>query len=234
MDASAWAWPAALWLGVLTSLSPCPLATNVTAVSYIGRLVGLPRRVLSAGLLYTAGRAAAYILLCSAVTWGLLAVPAVSFFLQKRMNQFLGPLLLLTGLFLAFAERLAFSGAGGNFAALAKTWADKGSHWGAAPMGFLFALALCPVSAALLFGSLLPLAVKHGSAVALPAVYGAGTAVPAVIVAGALAWGGGAVGRAFGRMSAIERWARRGTAGLFVLVGGYLTLVHVFGVGSGR
>lgn len=223
---SAWT---ALWLGILTSLSPCPLATNVTAVSYIGRLVGSPRKVLGAGLLYTAGRALAYILLCATVTLGILSIPGVSFFLQRRMNQLLGPLLLLTGVFLLFAERVAFSGGGGKLGALIQRCADRGGLWGAGPMGFLFALSLCPVSAALFFGSLIPLAVKYKSIIFLPTLYGAGTAIPAVALAVALALGGGAVGRAFNRMIGFERWARWATAALFILVGGYMAFTTLRG-----
>jgi cytochrome c-type biogenesis protein len=221
---SAWT---ALWLGIMTSLSPCPLATNVTAVSYIGRLVGNPRKVLGAGLLYTAGRALAYVLLCATVTLGLLSIPGVSFFLQRRMNQLLGPLLLLTGIVLLFAERITFSGGGGRLAVLIHKCADRGCLWGAGPMGFLFALSLCPVSAALFFGSLIPLAVKHKSIFFLPTLFGAGTAIPAVALAVALALGGGAVGKAYNRMSGFERWARWATAALFILVGGYMTFTSI-------
>jgi len=214
----------AIWLGVLTSLSPCPLATNVTAVSYIGRFLAHPRRVFWAGILYTGGRALAYVALCAVVTAGLLSIPGVSFFLQRRMGQLLGPLLLLTGIVLAFAEKFSFGGSGGRLSAFVKNIADRGGVWGAGPMGLLFALSLCPVSAALFFGSLVPLSVKHGSIVLLPTLYGAGTAVPAVVVAAALGLGGGAVGRAYHRLSGLERWARRATAGIFIVVGVAMTV----------
>jgi len=230
MDSFLFVPASAFWLGLLTSLSPCPLATNVTAVAYIGRLVGRPSRVFWAGLLYTLGRALAYVLLCAVVTWGLLSIPGVSFFLQRRMNQVLGPILLLTGLFLVFAERFKLSSGGGRFSALIQRCADHGGWWGAAPMGFLFALSLCPVSAALFFGSLIPLTVKHKSIMLLPTVYGAGTAVPAVVIAIALSWGGGAVGRAYNRMSGVEHWARWVTATLFILVGVYMTVTTLRGI----
>ncbi|HRY29016.1 MAG TPA: aromatic aminobenezylarsenical efflux permease ArsG family transporter [Elusimicrobiota bacterium] len=226
MDAFPVSWATALWLGILTSLSPCPLAANVTAVAYIGRLVGHPRHVLWAGLLYTIGRALAYLMLCAVVVFGLLSIPGVSFFLQRRMGQLLGPLLVLTGLFLVFAERFSFSG-GGRFSALVQRCVDRGGLWGAAPMGFLFALSLCPVSAALFFGSLIPLAVKHNSIALLPTVYGAGTAIPAVVVAVALAFGGGALGKAYNRLSGIERWARWATAGIFILAGAYMAITTI-------
>ncbi|MGW8258007.1 MAG: hypothetical protein ACWGMZ_11015, partial [Thermoguttaceae bacterium] len=45
----------ALWLGILTSISPCPLATNIAAISYIGRRVDSSKQVFLTGLVYTLG-----------------------------------------------------------------------------------------------------------------------------------------------------------------------------------
>ena len=96
----------ALWLGILTSISPCPLASNIAAVSYIGRRVGEPRSVLLAGIAYSLGRAFTYVAVAAVVVSSLLSVPGVSFFLQQRMNQLLGPLLVLAGLYVwAWLER---------------------------------------------------------------------------------------------------------------------------------
>ncbi|HNC74814.1 MAG TPA: aromatic aminobenezylarsenical efflux permease ArsG family transporter [Elusimicrobiota bacterium] len=219
----------ALWLGVLTSLSPCPLATNITAVAYIGRLVGRPRAVLAAGLLYTVGRSAAYLLLCAGVALGLLSIPGLSQFLQRRMNQALGPLLILTGILLFTVDRFTAGGTG-RWVASAQRWADKGGVWGAGLLGFVFAASFCPLSAALFFGSLVPLTVSHRSPLLLPSLYGLGTAIPAVILAVTLSVGGTLVARVYNRMSGLEKWGRRLTGGLFILVGVYLTLIHVFGV----
>ena len=90
----------ALWLGVLTSVSPCPLGTNVLAISFIGRMLVSPRKVLLAGLLYTLGRALGYLTLAFLLVSSLLSAPAVSFFLQEHMNQILGPLLVFVGMVL--------------------------------------------------------------------------------------------------------------------------------------
>ena len=91
---------AALYLGVLTSISPCPLATNIAAISYIGRKVENPRLVINAGLLYTLGRCALYVALAGLLTTTALSIPAVSLFLQKYMHLVLGPVFLLLGMFL--------------------------------------------------------------------------------------------------------------------------------------
>jgi cytochrome c biogenesis protein CcdA len=102
--------------------------------------------------------------------------------------------------------------------------------WGAGLLGVLFALSFCPISAALFFGSLIPLAVSNESGVLLPAVYGAGTGLPVLVVSIAVALGARSVGATFRKLAAFEKWARRVTGGVFVLVGIYLTLVYVFGV----
>ncbi|HNG44794.1 MAG TPA: sulfite exporter TauE/SafE family protein, partial [Elusimicrobiota bacterium] len=122
------------------------------------------------------------------------------------------------------------AGGTGRWVASAQRWADKGGVWGAGLLGFVFAASFCPLSAALFFGSLVPLTVSHRSPLLLPSLYGLGTAIPAVILAVTLSVGGTLVARVYNRMSGLEKWGRRLTGGLFILVGVYLTLIHVFGV----
>ncbi|MDX2176419.1 MAG: aromatic aminobenezylarsenical efflux permease ArsG family transporter [Candidatus Sumerlaeia bacterium] len=176
MNEFAAASAAALWLGVLTSISPCPLATNIAAVSYVGRRVGSARLVLASGLLYAAGRTITYVALGAALSASLLAVPQLSHLLQKYMNILLGPLLVLVGMLLAGLLESPFSGGGGGAGLREK--ADGLGVWGAWLLGVVFALSFCPTSAALFFGSLLPLAVGIDSPFALPALYGVGTRCP--------------------------------------------------------
>lgn len=216
----------AFWLGVLTSISPCPLATNVAAVSFIGRQVEAPRKVLASGVAYTLGRALAYLLLAAVLVASLLSAPQVSHFLQKYLNKLLGPLLILVGMvLLELIPSPSFGLAKG------RAWEKRAAGWGmagAAALGFIFALSFCPISAALYFGSLLPLAVEQESRLLLPALYGVGTGLPVLFFGVLLALGARSVGLWFNRLSAIERWARRGTGVVFILVGIYMTLVHVF------
>ncbi len=217
----------ALWIGVMTSVSPCPLATNVAAISFVGRRVASPRHVLAGGLLYTAGRAVAYTALGTLLVASLVSAPVVSLALQKHMNRILGPLLILVGMVLLDLIPLRMPG---GSTAWGRKWAESGSVWGAGVLGLLFALSFCPVSAALFFGSLVPLAVKHESPLLLPALYGAGTAVPVLGFALATALGAKSLGAAFRRIAAVERWARLATGAIFVIVGIRYCLVHVFRV----
>ena len=227
MEVAELAVVSALWLGLLTSISPCPLATNIAAVSFVGARVGAPRTVLLAGALYTAGRSLAYLVLGAGAVWGLLSLVEVSSFLQGPAHKALGPLLILVGLFLLGV--FTFDLGGGRLAAAMQGRVERWGVWGALPLGIVFALSFCPLSAALFFGSLLPLAVSHESPVLLPTVYGLGTAVPVAVFAVLIALGVNWLGRAFEKVGAFEKWARRVTGIVFVVVGVYETL-RSFGV----
>ncbi len=216
----------AFWLGILTSISPCPLTTNIAAISYVGRRVGKPASVLQAGLLYTAGRILAYLLLGVLLVGSLLSAPSLSQVLQKHMNMALGPLLIAVGLILLELLHLPVSG-GGLSAALQKK-ADALGIGGAGLMGMVFALSFCPTSAALFFGSLLPLALQQQSGLLLPGVYGLATGLPVLVFALLLAFGTNKVAQAFNRITAFEVWARWLTGLLFLVVGGYYCAVYFF------
>jgi cytochrome c-type biogenesis protein len=217
----------AFWLGVLTSISPCPLATNILAISFVGRRVESPRNVLFSGLLYTVGRAVTYVLLGTLLVASLLSAPFISHVLQKYMNAFLGPLLILVGMVLL--ELISFNtGIGLN--TVVQERVDTMGVWGAIFLGVLFALSFCPTSAALFFGSLLPLAVNHQSGIFLPAVFGLGTGLPVLIFAGLLGFGANRVAKAYDRIVAFERWARRITGIIFLLVGLYYSFTRIFGL----
>jgi len=217
----------ALWLGILTSISPCPLASNIAAVSYVGRRVGAPHRVLLAGVAYSLGRALTYVLVGWLVVTSILSVPGVSFFLQQRMNQVLGPVLIAAGLIMLGWLRLPGVNGHGS-GALEQRLAGAGIP-GAAGLGAIFALSFCPVSAGLFFGGLLPLATASHSKLLLPASYGIGTGLPVVVLAALLALGVGSIGRAFDALMRFERVAMRVTGSVFVLAGTYLVLTHIVG-----
>jgi cytochrome c biogenesis protein CcdA len=149
---------AALWLGILTSISPCPLSTNIAAISYLGRRVEKARLVLVSGLLYTLGRSIAYLAVGILATRGLQSIPVVSMFLQKYMSLFIGPLLLIVGILLLDLFRISFGG--GGIGSGMKKNIDKMGIWGAGALGFFFALAFCPTSAAIFFGGIISLGVN--------------------------------------------------------------------------
>ena len=218
----------ALWLGILTAISPCPMATNIAAISFIGRQVGSRKGIFGSGLLYTLGRALAYVVLGVAIMAGLLASGEVSRFLQRYLNEILGPVLILLGMVL-----LGMVGSGASLTLAGnklQQWAAKGGVLFALPLGILFALSFCPVSAGLFFGALIPLSLKHGSRLILPLIYGGGTALPVVVFAFLIAFASESLGKAFHCLSQIELWLRRIAGVLFILAGLYYCLVHIYGL----
>ncbi len=218
----------AFWLGILTAISPCPLAANIAAISFVGRQVGNRRRVLGAGLLYTLGRVVAYAGLGALVTGGLLASAEVSRFLQTTLSELLGPVLILVGMALLGILGAAVSvNLAGNSV---QQRMARGGVFSALPLGILLALSFCPVSAALFFGALIPLSLTCNSWFLLPVVYGGGTALPVVFFAFLIAFASEYLGRAFDRLGQMEVWVRRAAGVLFILAGVYYCLTAIFGL----
>jgi cytochrome c biogenesis protein CcdA len=217
----------ALWLGFLTAISPCPMTTNVAAVSFIGRQYSHPARVALAGLAYVGGRVAAYVALGALLAGGLLSAPAASTFLQRWMNAVLGPILILVGMLLL--GLLAFEpGNGSGRGARLKERAAQGGVPGAFVLGVLFALSFCPISGALFLGSLVPLALAHGAPVVFPLLYGVGTGAPAAVFALLVALGAKSVGALFEKVGRAEGVARKATGAVFVAAGVFFTLRYTF------
>jgi cytochrome c biogenesis protein CcdA len=215
----------ALWLGILTSISPCPLATNMAAVTFLTKRINNVKIVFVSGLAYTVGRMLSYIALSLIITSSLLSVPTVANFLQRYMNKAIGPVLIITGLMLLdiiklkiprltvsknLQGKLAESGMGGAFV-----------------LGLIFALVFCPVSAAIFFGSLIPLVVKSSSGASLALIYGIGTGLPVLVFAVAIALGVTSLSRWLNRITRIEYYTRKITGIVFILVGLYYTGIYI-------
>lgn len=219
----------AFWLGLLTAVSPCPLATNIAAISFTSRKVGSIPHILGAGLCYTAGRTLAYALLGFLLVRGLLAAPEISHLLQKYMNLLMGPLLILVAMVLL--NLLTLPVPSGGIAERFQTRIGKTGIPGAGLLGILFAFSFCPTSAALFFGSLLPLAVKMESGFLLPAVYGIATGLPVLAAAFLLAFGANKAAQAYDRVAVFEKRARQITGILFLAIGIWMTVTITLGVG---
>ena len=216
----------AIWLGILTSVSPCPLATNIAAVSFISRRITQRNIVFLSGVLYTLGRSLTYVVLGVLIVKTLVDVPILSDFLQRYINKILGIVLILIGMILLDLLRIPLSlpSVSEN---IAKKLADKGAL-GSLPLGILFALAFCPVSAALFFGGLIPLAVKAQSGIGLPLIYGIGTGLPVLLFAFLVAAGTGYINNLYYRITRIEFYTKKVTGIIFILVGIYYTLAYIF------
>ncbi|OQX92291.1 MAG: cytochrome C biogenesis protein [candidate division Zixibacteria bacterium 4484_95] len=216
----------AIWLGILTSISPCPLATNIAAISYIGKRLANPRLVFLSGLLYMLGRMLAYLILGIILVAGALSIPKLSYFLQENINKYLGPILIIAGIFLL--ELLPLNITGFGLSRRMQGHVEDYGIWGAFLLGIIFALSFCPISAALFFGSLIPLSIKYDSGFILPSLFGIGTSLPVILFAFLIGLSTRLVSKVFNRLTQVELWARRITGVIFVLVGLYYSLVYIF------
>ncbi len=219
----------ALWFGILTSISPCPLATNIAAVSYIGGRISTKRGVFVAGLLYMLGRMLTYTVLGVILVSSVQSVPAVANFLQKYMNILLGPFLVLIGFILLNIIKFNMGDGAGI---IANKLRDRIKHFGilgAGLLGVIFALSFCPVSAALFFGSLFSVAVKNNSGIILPSIYGIGTALPVLGFGIIMGISTRMLAKVYNKVSVFEIWVRRVTATVFIIAGGYYCITYLPG-----
>lgn len=205
----------AVWLGILTSISPCPLASNIAAVSFIGRKIAKPYYVLLSGLLYTAGRSLFYTILGVVLSFSMQSIPAVSDWLQSNMAYVAGPLLIVLGFIMLDIFKLNLP----KFSLSERTQGkmDRLGLLGALILGFLFAAMLCPVSAAFFFSNLIQ---SEGNVLVL-ALYGIGTGLPVVAFAVVLAFCAGKLSSVYNATKTFEKYARRITAAIFIVVGVY-------------
>ena len=217
----------AMILGILTAVSPCPLATNLTAVAYLGRELDKRRKVFYLGLLYTLGRAVAYSAL-GAVLIFLIRKGEDAFDIQDAISAIgewiLGPALVLIGLFMLFGHLLhlpkfGFSGQTSG------SWTQ--GVLGAFILGVLFAMAFCPTSGMLYFGMLIPMSAVESDGYLLPVVYAIATSLPVLVAAWIIAYSMQSLGRVMGKIAVFQRWFNRLVAILFILVGLYYTVTII-------
>lgn len=209
-------------LGLMTAISPCPLATNVSAVGFIGKDIENRNRVFYNGLIYTAGRAVSYTLLAAVILLGADQL-ALSGWFQQYGEKILGPLLIIIGLFMLGVLNLNLPGIGN----ITRRYQEKGvsSFWEVLFIGILFALAFCPYSGVLYFGVLIPMIVSSSSGLLLPLIFAMATGIPVIIFAWLIAYTVAGVGKFYNGVKIFEKWFRRIVAILFIIIGVYYVIV---------
>ncbi len=215
----------ALWMGILTSISPCPMATNIAAVAFLSRKGGNTRAVSLSSIAYISGRMLAYTLLAYIIATGLLSAPSVSAFFREKLEGLIGPGLLILGMIVSGLISLKIPGIGG-LNQVGNKLAEKGML-GEFLMGVVFALAFCPVSAALFFGGLIPSVIQSGHTVVLPLCYGIGTALPVVIAAVILSRGLQTASKKIGTMQQLGAKIQVITGGVLILAGAWITFANL-------
>ncbi|OPZ43869.1 MAG: hypothetical protein BWY93_00945 [Euryarchaeota archaeon ADurb.BinA087] len=222
---------AAFFIGLVMTFSPCPLATNITAIAFISKKIGDSRHTLLVGTLYALGRMVAYIGLTALIVYAGLNIQSISLFLQEYGEKLIGPFLVIMGILMLELVDIPSIGGQGWLQKIELYLGEKG-YLGGFLLGVIFALALCPFAAVLFFGMLIPIALKTGDAIFVPAVFGIATALPVIIISIVLVSG---VNRVSGMMTAVqknEKWIKWAVAAVFIIVGVYY-IVIVYGPMAG-
>lgn len=212
-------------LGLMTAISPCPLATNISAIGFISRDIENRRRVFMSGLIYTLGRAISYTALGIILFFGASQMK-VSMIFQGWGEKLLGPVLILIGLFMLDVITLKLPGFSGLTAKIGEK--SKKSYWSTLLLGMVFAMAFCPYSGVLYFMMLIPITIASASGLFLPLVYAVGTGLPVIIFAWLLAYAVGNVGSVYNKIKIFELWFRRIMAVTFIVVGIYYVIQVYF------
>ncbi len=214
----------AIVLGLMTAISPCPLATNISAIGYISRDLKDSKRVFISGLIYTLGRALSYTGLAVIIFLGASKMN-VSMLFQGWGEKLLGPIMILIGLFMLDLIKLKLPGLSGLTDKLGEK--SKSSYWSTLLLGMAFALAFCPYSAVLYFMMLIPITVASVSGLYLPILFAIATGLPVILFAWLLAYAVGNVGKLYNQIKTFELWFRRVVSVIFIGVGIYYVLIFL-------
>ena len=213
-------------LGILTAISPCQLATNITAIGFIGKDIENHHRIFINGLLYTLGRVVTYTVL-GFVLIPILREGASMFSVQKAISKYgemlIAPLLIVIGIYMLDIIKLNLPKI--NFSGENLKKKTKGG-WGALFLGILFSLAFCPTSGIFYFGMLIPMSAAETGGYLLPVVYAIATGLPVILVAWVLAYSVAGLGKFYNRMQVFEKWFRKVVAILFIVVGIYYAVMY--------
>lgn len=215
----------ALVLGLMTAISPCPLATNITAIGFISKEIEDQHKVFLNGIFYTLGRAVSYSIIGLLFFFGASQFK-ISGFLQQWGEKLIGPLLIVIGLFMLGIIKLNIPG----FSVLNDKM-EKRTRWSfgsALLLGILFALAFCPYSGVLYFGMLIPMTISSPSGLYLPIVFAIATGLPVIIFSWFIAFSMGKLGSIYNKVKSFEKWFRRVVALLFIGVGVYYVVILFF------
>lgn len=218
LENSQYAFITAMVLGLITAISPCPLATNITAIGFISRDIEKRKRVFINGLVYTLGRAISYTGLAVAIFFGASKMN-VSMIFQGWGEKLLGPVLIIIGLLMLDVLKIKFPGLSSLTDKIGEK--NKGSFWSTLLLGMLFALAFCPYSGVLYFAMLIPITIASASGLYLPVIFAIATGLPVILFAWLIAFAVGNVGKWYNHIKTFELWFRRVVAVVFIVVGVY-------------
>jgi cytochrome c biogenesis protein CcdA len=225
VDNTSWPILSAWALGILTAISPCPLATNITATSYIARTLNGRNKVLLSGLLYTLGLAFTYTMIALIISLGASKFHIAKFF-QGNGEKFVGPIMIIIGLIMLNVIKFNFLGKSDLKNKLVDKFKDRGLL-GSFLLGALFAMAFCPYSGAMYFGMLIPMTIESEMGITLPLFFALGAGSLVLFFTVVIAFSIQKLGAYFKRITQIEKVMRYIAAFLFIGTGLYYVLIYL-------
>ena len=216
---------AALALGLLTAIAPCPLATNITATAFIAKTINSKKKIILSGLLYTLGRMFSYTALAAIIYFGASKFQVAKLF-QGNGEKFIGPIMIVIGLIMLDVIKLNFGRTNNLTNQLSEQFKTKGLL-GSFLMGALFAMAFCPYSGALFFAMLIPMTLASDLGLVLPVVFSIGTGLPVILFALVIAYSMEKLSYYFKMVTQIEKIMRKVAGITFLLTGLYYINIYL-------
>lgn len=243
----------AFLLGILTMISPCPFCSDVTAISFISKNVNKRHAILWNGMCYVLGKCFSYTMLALVFISGS-QVEGIRRFFEHYGEPALGPFLVVIGLIIYWIGRKEshhdHTHPEGETCTIECQKPSDGHHHhehaphrlikrlsasehplmngglGAFFLGAVFALAFCPYSGLLYFGTLIPLTMLQPVSWSwlMPIMFGLGDAIPVLIIAFILSYGMQTIGRISGNLQKMEIWLRHICVVVFIGFGLYLSI----------
>jgi len=211
---------AAFFIGLMTAISPCPLATNITAIAYISKKIDDGKHTLITGFFYTLGRMFTYVLLASLIVYIGINVQSISLGLQKYGERLIGILLVFIGLVMLNVIKLSFIKSSGKLDKIKEKLSERG-YLGSFLLGVIFALAFCPFSAVLFFGMLIPLALQYSDGILIPSVFAFATGLPVILLSFVLVFSVSKLSNIIKKVELVEKYTRLIVGWIFIIVGVY-------------
>ncbi len=219
---------AAFFIGLMTAISPCPMATNITAIAYLSKKLEKGKKTLLIGFTYTLGRMFTYILLASLIIYIGVNTQLISLFLQKYGEKILGPFLIFIGFVVLDVIKLKFAKRSEKLDNLKEKLSEKG-YVGSFLLGVIFALAFCPFSGVLFFGMLIPLALKFSDGILIPSIFAFATGLPVIIFSFILVYSVSKLSMIMNKVQTFEKWTRIVVSVIFILIGVYYSaIIYIF------
>lgn len=217
---------AAFFIGLMTAFSPCPLATNITAIAYISKKIGSTKNALKTGIYYTLGRSIVYVLIAFLIIYLGINIQFISLFLQKYGYLILGPLLIIIGIFMLDLIKINFKSL-----KIVENWKEKLSkkgYLGSFLLGALFALSFCPFSAVMYFGMLIPLSIASKDVIFAPMIFGIATGLPVILTSYLLSVSVSKLAKVMKKIESFEKWIRIIAGAIFIIIGVYYSINAFF------